>query len=97
VTALLSAAFVALGACHDVREFELVATALRESGDAETLAMFAYDDYEGLDAVTAVAVEAGSHGLAALDLYVEVVNPGAHRRTLARGGASREWVREAQG
>jgi hypothetical protein len=81
VTELLHAAFAALGPGASRGEVALVASALRNSGDEPTLAMFrprdgAYFDHASCDAVTDVAVRAGAGGLVALDLYTEMVRPG---------------------
>jgi hypothetical protein len=55
----------------------LVATAIRDSGDEEALAL--WGDHYGPQyrRLGELAVAAGSRGLVALDLYVEVDNPGA--------------------
>lgn len=82
MTPLLVQAFTALGMGPRITETALVASALRASADRATLALFEGDAMERLEAV---AVEAGSCGLVALDLLTEVVNPGVHERVLARG------------
>ncbi len=78
---LVFAAFQALGRGPTRREVELVAKALRESGDEEALAPFQplggeYFDHEACSAVTEIAERAGAGGLVALDLYTEVIRPG---------------------
>ena len=88
MTALLSQAFRALGMGPARRETALVASALRASGDRETLAMFEGDTKAAMERLEAVAVEAGSCGLVALDLLTEVLNPGVHERVMARGRVS---------
>jgi hypothetical protein len=77
VSALLFNAFKALGMGPSRRELGLVATAIRESGDEEALAL--WGDHYGPQyrRLGELAVAAGSRGLVALDLYVEVDNPGA--------------------
>jgi hypothetical protein len=90
MTALLHAAFRALGMGPSrLDETATVASALRASGDAETLAIFEGDTKAALARLEAVAVEAGSSGLVALDLLTEVLNPGVHERVMARGRATR--------
>src|SRR3954471_2032292 len=83
MTALLDAAFRALGSAASAREIEVVARTLRASGDAETLSLFALsgEEPESFDraacvAVTEVAVEAGAGGFVGLDLYAQVLRPG---------------------
>jgi hypothetical protein len=88
MTALLFHAFKALGMGPARSETALVASALRESGDRETLAMFEGDTKAAMERLEAVAVEAGSCGLVALDLLTEVLNPGVHERVMARGRVS---------
>jgi hypothetical protein len=85
MTALLVQAFTALGMGPSMTETALVASALRASGDRATLALFEGDTKAAMERLEAVAVEAGSCGLVALDLLTEVVNPGVHERVLARG------------
>jgi hypothetical protein len=90
VTALLRAAFAALG--HDGDGLERVAGALRASGDAETLALFDGDEHgydRGYVAVLEIAESLpASNGFVALDLFTEVCSPGAMRRALERGRPS---------
>jgi hypothetical protein len=92
VTALLRAAFAALG--HDGDGLERVAGALRASGDAETLALFDGDEHgfdRGYFTVLEIAQSVPeSHGFVALDLFTEVCSPGAMRRALERGRLSDE-------
>jgi hypothetical protein len=83
VSDLVFAAFKALGMGPARWETVAVASALRASGDWETLAMFEGDT--AMERLEAVAVKAGSSGLVALDLLTEVGNPGVHERVLARG------------
>jgi hypothetical protein len=79
MTELVLAAFEALGMGATRRELGLVAKALRDSGDEETLALFyepeSYGD--GYRRLVDISQQAGAGGFVALDLYVEVVNPGA--------------------
>jgi hypothetical protein len=79
VTELAVAAFEALGPGPTRRELALVARTLRDSNDEETLALFsepeAYGD--GYRRLVELAEKAGASGFVALDLYVEVANPGA--------------------
>lgn len=84
---LVAGAFGALGMAPSLREVELVAAALRASGDEDALALFeaAEADRDGFKALAAVATASGSCGLVALDLLTEVSSPGAHERVLARG------------
>jgi hypothetical protein len=74
VTDLVRLAFRALGDGPTWRELELVADAIRESGDEPALALF--EGWGTFDALVAVAEEAGAGGLVALDLLTEVSNPG---------------------
>jgi hypothetical protein len=85
VTELVVAAFEALGPGPTRRELALVARVLRESGDEETVALFAEPFSEGVSSRLAeLAEQAGASGFVALDLYVEVVNPGAIAGALGR-------------
>jgi hypothetical protein len=78
MTELAVAAFEALGAGPTRRELALVARALRESGDEETVALFAEPfSKDGWSRLAELAEQAGASGFVALDLYVEVANPGA--------------------
>jgi hypothetical protein len=89
---LVVSAFRALGPAPSARELELVAKALRKSGDSDLLAMFAAaadgvgrsDDHEAYDAVVALADTAGAGPFTALDLIAEMSNPGSHTRALNR-------------
>jgi hypothetical protein len=76
VSALLFNAFKALGMGPSRRELGLVATAIRESGDEEALALWGDNYGPRYRRLTELAVEAGAGGLVALDLYVEVAYPG---------------------
>ena len=71
---LVLAAFQALGNGATQHELELVATAIRDSGDEQALALF--QGWDTFDALVAVAGEAGVAGLVALDLLTEVSSPG---------------------
>ena len=85
MTRLVHQAFKVLAADSSRADIAVVARALRESGDPEVLALFgtgrepipdAPIDREALDAVTAIAAEAGASGFVALDLYTEMIRPG---------------------
>jgi hypothetical protein len=78
VSDLVLMAFRALGDGPTWRELELVADAIRESGDAQALALF--EGWDTFDALVAVAEEAGAGGLVALDLLTDVLNPGWRER-----------------
>jgi hypothetical protein len=80
-----------------------VASALRASSDAETLALFDGDEagYDGgyLAVLEIAESTSGSCGFTALDLFTAVCNPGAHRRARERGRLSeddREELRRAE-
>ena len=74
---LLLRAFQALGSSPTRREIALVAKALRESGDEETLTMFPEErGFDGLGAVTAMAERADAGAFVGLDLCTEVIWPG---------------------
>lgn len=79
MSALAFAAFRALGMGPSGRELALVAAALSDSNDEETLALFfereTYGD--GYRQLADIAERAGAGRLVALDLYVEVLNRGA--------------------
>jgi hypothetical protein len=79
MTELLSRAFAALGAGPTQRELELVAQALRDSEDDDTVAALeaAITDREAADTLTELALASGSSGFVALDLKTEFFNPGA--------------------
>jgi hypothetical protein len=75
---LVKAAFGALGAGPTGRELEMVAAALRDSDDELVASLFDEPDYgPAYKRLSEIAVEAGAGGFVALDLYVEIVNPGA--------------------
>jgi hypothetical protein len=79
MTDLAFAALGALGPAPTGAELALVAKALRDSDDEETLALF-YDQQaygDGSNRLVELAERAGTSGFVALDLCVEVVNPGA--------------------
>jgi hypothetical protein len=80
VSTLLERAFKALGPAPSQREVELVAQALRDSEDEEALAALeaAWGNREASDALTELALASGSSGFVALDLGVEVFNPGGN-------------------
>ena len=80
MTDLVRLAFRALGDGPTWRELELVADAIRESGDEQALALV--EGWDTFDALVAVAEEAGAGGLVALDLLTEVSNPGWRERRL---------------
>jgi hypothetical protein len=90
VSNLVEAAFEALGSGPTGRELVLVAAALRESGDELVAALFDEQAYgPGFDRLGEIAERARAGGFVALDLYVEIVNPGAlaeARGIDARGG-----------
>ena len=82
---MVFAAFQALGPAATKREVELVAEAIRASGDREALELFGAGsepdpdppfDHEACEAVTEIAERAGAGGLVALDLYSAVIRPG---------------------
>ena len=82
---MVFAAFRALGPAATKREIELVAKAIRASGDRQALELFGTGlepdrdppfDREACRAVTEIAERAGAGGLVALDLYTEVIRPG---------------------
>ena len=81
---LVFAAFRALGSASSRNEVALVAEALRASGDPEVFALFGVTpaaseppfDHDACHAVAEIAVQAGAHGLTALDVYTEFVRPG---------------------
>lgn len=75
---LTAAALGTLGACPSRAEMALVASALRDSGDAEVTALFgdAGWNHERCTAVMEFASAVGASGFTALDLYTEFVAPG---------------------
>jgi hypothetical protein len=81
VSALALRALSALAAGPERREVRLVAAAIRECGDAETLSLFGLPqegpgpvfDRVALARVEELAEEAGASSLTALDLYAYVV------------------------
>jgi hypothetical protein len=78
VSELVSAALRALGPGPTGRELEQVAAALRYSDDELVARLFDEPDYgPAYDRLSEIAVEGGAGGFVALDLYVEIVNPGA--------------------
>jgi hypothetical protein len=93
VSELVFAAFKALGMGPSRRELGLVATAIRDSGDEEALAL--WGDYcgPGYRRLVELAEEAGSSGLVALDLYVEVDTPGP----ISESGAAERLRRRVSG
>ena len=78
MTDLVRLAFRALGDGPTWRELELVADAIRESGDEQALALFA--GWDTFDALVAVAEQAGTGGLVARDLPTEASKPGWRKR-----------------
>jgi hypothetical protein len=82
VSKLVFAAFEALGMAATKRDVARVAKALRETGDADVIALFGEPDPDGpfdreaCAAVAEIAVRAGAGGLVALDLYTEFIRPG---------------------
>ena len=78
------------------RELGLVATAIRDSGDEEALAL--WGDYcgPGYRRLVELAEEAGSSGLVALDLYVEVDDPGVDFGVRGDGATSTTGQREGR-
>ena len=87
MSALVEAAFQAIGEPGPGyrREVGLVAKAIRQSGDAEALALFGVGaepdpdpafDRDALARVTEVAERAGADSHVALDVFTAVVNPG---------------------
>jgi hypothetical protein len=78
VNELLERAFVALGKAPTYRELALVAETIRESGDEDALAELdaAAWDRDASAALGELALASGSSGFVALDLLVEVANPG---------------------
>ena len=83
---LLELALRAVGPAASKPEIQMVARALRSSGDAEALAVFGLPadgktdpdptfDHEALGRVQAVAEEAGAGAFVGLDLYAWTVNP----------------------
>jgi hypothetical protein len=86
VTDLVQAAFRALGPAARRHEVEVVARALRESDDAEALALFGLEsatpvaepvfDQEACSRVQEIAEAAGAGPFVGLDLYTEMANPG---------------------
>lgn len=85
MTDLVLQAFKVLAADPNRTDIAMVARALRESGDPEVFALFGTErepipdapfDHDALDAVTAIAAQAGASGFTALDLYTEMIRPG---------------------
>ena len=93
---LVFAAFKELGMGPSRRELGLVATAIRDSGDEEALAL--WGDYcgPGYRRLVELAEEAGSSGLVALDLYVEVDDPGVDFGVRGDGATSTTGQREGR-
>ena len=86
MSALVALALTALGPGAGKREIQLVAQALRDSGDAEALAVFGLPaggetdpdpvfDREACDRVREIAVDVGAGPFVGLDLYAWTVNP----------------------
>jgi hypothetical protein len=86
---LVELAFRALGHSFALEELEAVARDLREHGEPDDLALFEpvdgseYGPVHG--ALGDVAERCGSDRFTALDLLVEVRNPGSQRRVMERG------------
>ncbi len=77
-----------------LRELGLVATAVRECGDREVLALWDGVEYgPGFDRLVGLAEDAGAGVHVALDLYVEVDTPGA----ISRYGGATELGRRVNG
>ena len=83
---LLALALTALGPAAGKREVRLIAQALRDSGDAETLAVFGLPvdpevdpnpvfDHEACARVQEIAVEVSAGPFVGLDLYTWTVHP----------------------
>jgi hypothetical protein len=80
---LLARALAALGADANFDEVRLVANALRKSNDEEALALLdaaSEGDRVALDALYAIATEAGAGDFVALDLATEYGSPGSQPR-----------------
>jgi hypothetical protein len=86
VSALVALALTALGPAASKREIQLVAQALRDSGDAEALALFGLPvdgepdpnpvfDREACARVKEIAVEVSAGPFVGLDLYAWTVHP----------------------
>lgn len=84
MSALLLNAFGALGPGPTRREVALVATALRESGEADEVGrLLNYEENPGdWDRCCEIVDEAGASGFVALDLAVALHNPGYFARYL---------------
>ena len=103
---LVFAAFKELGMGPSRRELGLVATAIRDSGDEAALliagivalALALRGDYcgPGYRRLVELAEEAGSSGLVALDLYVEVDDPGVDFGVRGGGATSTTGQREGR-
>ena len=80
----------ALGPRPSLREFEMVAAALRRSDDPGVRALFGlgspFSGREAWGRLRSLVLDADDVlGFTALDLFTEVTSPGAHARVLARG------------
>lgn len=86
MSGLVALALTALGPAAGKREIQLVAQALRSSGDAEALAVFGLPadgetdpdpvfDHEACERMQRLAVEVAAGPFVGLDLYTWTVNP----------------------
>jgi hypothetical protein len=80
MTELIEKAFTALGPSPTWSERILVAEALRNSGDEETIEALECAGAlgEDLDPLADLAIACGSSAFVALDVVTEFNNPGAH-------------------
>jgi hypothetical protein len=74
---LLAQAFAALGPGPTQRELELVAEALRDSGDEDAIAILEAPGRDEFRALAELASASGSSAFVALDLATAIANPGA--------------------
>ena len=86
MTAMLTAAFKALGMAPSRREW-LVCDAIRASGDQDSLGLWGDTGDRGFgpgfDRLVEIAEDAGAGFYVALDVWCEVSNPGSVSRYLA--------------
>ena len=87
MTAMLTAAFKALGMAPSRRELGLVCDAIRASGDQDSLGLWGDTDDRGFgpgfDRLVEIAEDAGAGFYVALDVWSEVSSPGSVSRYLA--------------
>ena len=84
-------AFRTLGRAPDLHEIEAVAADLRAQGEPDDLALFDPIDGNPYGPTSGplgdISERCGSSRFVALDLLVEVCNPGANRRCMERAGS----------